>query len=310
MIAYVAEESQYGEVQHFGRGHLDAPDHGIHRDARRPEVDSCSLHRWNRGSGRPAGGPCAVLLRLPGNGSGPDPFGPSPLPAFDEPEAKHDISGSPTVLEKGYDFAVVSGACWTVPAATPKEIQQKLENALLQSFKDPVAVEVINKWYMVIEPIDGESLQKMIFKDYQINGELMKHLGLGIYKKKMEDLLKGGRKNPRAEVFRPGGGLAVSPQAEHPGQRFSWCHRRRPAMVRIIGSFDSPGAGLSALLFRGGHGGLFSHYPSPDLRSGWSPLGEAWKGARWLRPAMATACLLLYSAFLRDLGFPDGSTFS
>jgi hypothetical protein len=37
---------------------------------------------------------------------------------------------------------------------------------------------------MVLEPMGGEALQKMIFKDYQINGELMKHLGLGIYKKK------------------------------------------------------------------------------------------------------------------------------
>ena len=90
----------------------------------------------------------------------------------------------PTVLEKGYDFSVVSGACWTVPAATPKEIQQKLENALLESFRDPVAVEVINKWYMVLEPLGGETLQKMIFNDYKINGELMKQLGLGIYKRK------------------------------------------------------------------------------------------------------------------------------
>jgi tripartite-type tricarboxylate transporter receptor subunit TctC len=90
----------------------------------------------------------------------------------------------PTVLEKGYDFSVVSGACWTVPATTPKEIRQKLENALLESFKDPVVVEVINKWYMVMEPLGGEALQKMIFNDYKINGELMKQLGLGIYKKK------------------------------------------------------------------------------------------------------------------------------
>ncbi len=90
----------------------------------------------------------------------------------------------PTVLEKGYDFSVVSGACWTVPAGTPKEIQQKLEKALLESFKDPAAVEVINKWVMVLEPMGGEALQKLILKDYQINGELMKQLGLGIYKKK------------------------------------------------------------------------------------------------------------------------------
>jgi len=42
---------------------------------------------------------------------------------------------------------------------------------------------VINKWNMVIDPLDGESLQKMILKDYRINGELLKQLGLGIYKK-------------------------------------------------------------------------------------------------------------------------------
>lgn len=90
----------------------------------------------------------------------------------------------PTVLEKGYDFAVVAGACWTVPAGTPKDIQLKLERALLQAFKDPMVVEVITKWKMVIEPLDGESLQKIIAKDYRINGELLKQLGLGIYKKK------------------------------------------------------------------------------------------------------------------------------
>jgi tripartite-type tricarboxylate transporter receptor subunit TctC len=99
------------------------------------------------------------------------------------PKRNTIFSDAPTVLEKGYDFAVVSGACWTVPAGTPKDIQRKLENALLQSFKDPSVEEVINKWNMVIEPLNGESLQKMIVKDYQINGELMKQLGLGIYKK-------------------------------------------------------------------------------------------------------------------------------
>jgi tripartite-type tricarboxylate transporter receptor subunit TctC len=89
----------------------------------------------------------------------------------------------PTVLEKSYDFAVVSGACWTVPAATPKDIQKKLEGALLQAFKDPAAGEVISKWNMVIEPMGGEALQDLIFRDYKINGELLKQLGLGIYKK-------------------------------------------------------------------------------------------------------------------------------
>ena len=99
------------------------------------------------------------------------------------PKRNTIFTDAPTVLEKGYDFAVVSGACWTVPAGTPKDIQVKLEAALLQSFKDPAAQEVIKKWNMVIEPMDGESLRKMIEKDYKINGELLKQLGLGIYKK-------------------------------------------------------------------------------------------------------------------------------
>jgi tripartite-type tricarboxylate transporter receptor subunit TctC len=90
----------------------------------------------------------------------------------------------PTVLEKGYDFSVRSGACWTVPAPTPQEIQQKIESALLESFKDPAVIEVINKWFMVIDPLNGDALEKMIAKDFKDNGELLKQLGLGIYKKK------------------------------------------------------------------------------------------------------------------------------
>ena len=89
----------------------------------------------------------------------------------------------PTVLEKGYDYSVVSGGCWTVPVDTPKEIQAKLESALLQSFKDPTVIDVLNKWSWAIDPMPGEALRKVIFKDYQVNGELLKQLGLGIYKK-------------------------------------------------------------------------------------------------------------------------------
>lgn len=89
----------------------------------------------------------------------------------------------PSILEKGYDFSVISGACWTVPARTPKEIQLKLEGALLQAFKDPMVIEVINKWNMALEAIDGETLTKMTAQEYKINGELLKQFGLGIYKK-------------------------------------------------------------------------------------------------------------------------------
>ncbi len=89
----------------------------------------------------------------------------------------------PTVLEKGYDFHCISSACWAVPVNTPKDIQQILEKALLQSFKDPAVIDVINKWNMAYEPIGGEAVAQMIAKDNKIFGELTQKLGLGIYKK-------------------------------------------------------------------------------------------------------------------------------
>ncbi len=70
-----------------------------------------------------------------------------------------------------------------------------------------------------------------------------------------------------------------------------------------FGSFANPGAGflpffagviiavLSAITF------------SQNLRKKFKPLGELWKGVRWQLPATASACLLIYSFFLRDLGF-------
>ncbi len=89
----------------------------------------------------------------------------------------------PTILEKGYDFNLFSAACWSVPSATPKDIQQILEKALLQSFKDPAVLDVINKWNMAYDPLDSEALTKMIGKDYKVFGELLQKFGLGIYRK-------------------------------------------------------------------------------------------------------------------------------
>ncbi len=89
----------------------------------------------------------------------------------------------PTIIEKGYDFAIGGGACWSVPVNTPKDIQQKLEKALLQSFKDPAVIEVINKWNMAYEPLDSDALTKMIARDHKVLGELIKKFNLGIYKK-------------------------------------------------------------------------------------------------------------------------------
>ena len=54
---------------------------------------------------------------------------------------------------------------------------------MLQAFKDPTVESVITKWLMLIEPLGSEALTRVIAQDYKINGELMKQLGLGIYKK-------------------------------------------------------------------------------------------------------------------------------
>jgi tripartite-type tricarboxylate transporter receptor subunit TctC len=90
---------------------------------------------------------------------------------------------APTILEKGYDYSVKSGRTWTVPAGTPKDIQRKLESALLQAFKDPTVIDALKKWDLAAEPLDGDTLTKVIHSDYAMNAELMKKLGLGLYKK-------------------------------------------------------------------------------------------------------------------------------
>jgi tripartite-type tricarboxylate transporter receptor subunit TctC len=90
----------------------------------------------------------------------------------------------PTVLEKGYDFSLNGSYIWSVPAATPKSIQKILEKTLLQAIADPEVREVIiNKLNKTYDPVGGEEVTKALLKDHEKFGELMKQLGLGIFKK-------------------------------------------------------------------------------------------------------------------------------
>ena len=89
----------------------------------------------------------------------------------------------PTIVEKGYDFTCNNSYIWAVPANTPKNIQKILEQALLQAMADPEVRECINKLNKVYEPLGSEATTKMLIKDHQVYGELMKKLGLGVYKK-------------------------------------------------------------------------------------------------------------------------------
>lgn len=43
--------------------------------------------------------------------------------------------------------------------------------------------DVLNNWNLIPDVIDGDSLTKIVAKDYKIKRELLKKFGLGIYKK-------------------------------------------------------------------------------------------------------------------------------
>lgn len=70
-----------------------------------------------------------------------------------------------------------------------------------------------------------------------------------------------------------------------------------------FGTFDNPGAGFlpffaGLLIF------VFSVVTFvQSLRAGWCSFRELWAGKRWPQVLIVTVLLLLYSAFLRDLGF-------
>jgi tripartite-type tricarboxylate transporter receptor subunit TctC len=89
-----------------------------------------------------------------------------------------------TIAEKGYDYAIsVGGAPWTVPVATPKDIQKILEKALLQSIANPEVKNVVQRLNKIHVIYNSEETTKIMIKEYEKMGELMKEFGLGIFKK-------------------------------------------------------------------------------------------------------------------------------
>jgi putative tricarboxylic transport membrane protein len=69
------------------------------------------------------------------------------------------------------------------------------------------------------------------------------------------------------------------------------------------GTLDNPGAGFVPLLAGAAMAGFSAITLVRSLSKGWRPLAELWAGTRWRRPLIAIVCLVLYSVFLRDLGF-------
>ena len=105
-----------------------------------------------------------------------------PLLCFND-KRMPDLPDLPTIAEKGYDFSSMSSIIWAVPVNTPKDIQKILEAALLQAIADPEARDIMNKWNKPYDPLDGEETTKAVIKDHEVYGDLMKKLGLGIFKK-------------------------------------------------------------------------------------------------------------------------------
>jgi tripartite-type tricarboxylate transporter receptor subunit TctC len=58
-----------------------------------------------------------------------------------------------------------------------------LERALLQAMADPEVQAVIKKLNRTYDPLDAEATTKALIDDHKKYGDLMKRLGLGIYKK-------------------------------------------------------------------------------------------------------------------------------
>lgn len=70
-----------------------------------------------------------------------------------------------------------------------------------------------------------------------------------------------------------------------------------------FGTFDNPGAGFLPFFT-----GLFITGFSvltllQIVKHRWRSLGEMWEGAKWSRALIVTACLVVYVAFLMDVGF-------
>jgi len=89
----------------------------------------------------------------------------------------------PTLMEKGYPFAVHSGLSFMGPAGMPKSVVEKLQNAFRQAMDSNIFQDVMDKFDMPPAYLDSEALTKLIHKDYQETGELIKSLGIGLYKK-------------------------------------------------------------------------------------------------------------------------------
>jgi tripartite-type tricarboxylate transporter receptor subunit TctC len=89
----------------------------------------------------------------------------------------------PTLREKGYPFAVHSALSFMGPAGTPKPAVEKLQNAFAKAMESKPFLDVMDKFDMPPAYLDSGALTRLVQKDYNETGDLIKTLGIGLYKK-------------------------------------------------------------------------------------------------------------------------------
>lgn len=88
-----------------------------------------------------------------------------------------------TLIEKGYKFSVHSGLSFMGPAGMPPAVVEKLQNAFAEAMKSKVFLDAMDKFDLPPAYLGSDALTKLIHRDYQETGELIKSLGIGTYKK-------------------------------------------------------------------------------------------------------------------------------
>jgi tripartite-type tricarboxylate transporter receptor subunit TctC len=69
------------------------------------------------------------------------------------------------------------------PAGMPPIVVEKLQNAFAESMKSKAFLDAMDRFDMPPAYLGSEALTKLIHKDYQETGALIKTLGIGLYKK-------------------------------------------------------------------------------------------------------------------------------
>jgi tripartite-type tricarboxylate transporter receptor subunit TctC len=87
-----------------------------------------------------------------------------------------------TLIEKGIKFSVHSGLALMGPAGMPPEAVTKLQNAFAEAMKSKVFLDAMDKFDLPPAYLGSEALTKLIQRDYQETGELIKSLGIGLKK--------------------------------------------------------------------------------------------------------------------------------